>query len=97
MARKPSQEALAAARWQAFDTIEETADLAASFARSIGEAAYRGDQFEVAVHLRQLIGCVRSMANVYREGIAKGDGQDLAEKGNERRGGQDQRPGDAVA
>lgn len=79
---KPSPEAIAEAKWQAFDTIEETADLAASYARSIAEAAWRRDEVELAVHIRQAIACVRSMARVYREAIgdgateAAGDGDD---------------------
>jgi hypothetical protein len=90
MATRPSQEAIAAARWQAFDTIGETADLAASYARSIGEAAYRRDQVELAVHIRQLIACVRSMARVYKEGLEFD--QDLAEGGRPAA----DRPGDAA-
>jgi hypothetical protein len=92
---KPSREAIAEARWQAFDTIGETADLTASYCRSIVEAAYRRDQVELAVHIRQVIACVRSMARVYREGIE--DGQDLAEGGrSEGRAGGDRQGGDAV-
>lgn len=84
-------------RDQAFEAIIEVADQAASYARSIGEAGYRGDQLEVAVHLRQLRECCIAMAKTYNEYLAKANGQDLAETENERRGGQDQRPGDAVA
>jgi hypothetical protein len=34
--------------------VEELADLAASFWRSVAEAAYRGDQLTVEVHCRQV-------------------------------------------
>lgn len=95
-ARRPSQEAIAEARWQAFDTIGETADLMASYARSIGEAAYRRDQVELAVHIRQVIACARSMAQVYRDGIGRDD-QDLAGKAGAAGRGDDQRTGDGVA
>ena len=92
---KPSQEAKAAARWQAFDTIEQTADLMASYARSIAEAAYRRDQVELAVHIRQVIACARSMASVYRDGL--GDDQDVsAGRGSEGRAGERQQAGDAM-
>lgn len=70
---KPRPEAIAEAKWQAFDVIEETADRMASYARSIAEAAYRRDELELAVHIRQVIACARSMARVYREAIG-GDG-----------------------
>ncbi len=41
-----------------FDLIVETVDLAASYARSASEAAWRGDRLTVGVHLRQLRLCV---------------------------------------
>lgn len=87
---KPSQEAIAEARWQAFDTIGQTADLMASYARSIGEAAYRRDELELAVHIRQVIDCARSMARVYREA-------ELGKRDSPAGDGADQRAGDGVA
>lgn len=94
---KPSQEAIAEAKWQAFQTIEETADLMASYARSIGEAAYRGDEIELGVHIRQVIACARSMARVYREIIGGNGADDTGQKAaGAAGGGAAQSSGDGV-
>jgi hypothetical protein len=42
----------------AFDAIVECCDLAASYARSAAEAAWRGDRWLLAGHLSQLRACV---------------------------------------
>lgn len=57
----PSPELISAQRDQVFEEIERQADLAASYARSIGEAAFRGDQVTMIVHLRQLRDCLLAM------------------------------------
>jgi hypothetical protein len=57
----PSPELISAQRDQVFEEIERQADLAASYARSIGEAAFRGDQVTIIVHLRQLRECLLAM------------------------------------
>jgi hypothetical protein len=50
----PSAAAISAGRDLLFGAIVETADLAASYARSAAEAAWRGDELTVRVHLGQL-------------------------------------------
>jgi hypothetical protein len=63
----PSPELISALRDQVFEEIERQADLAASFARSLGEAAYRGDEMTTAVHLRQLRDCCVTMFKAYKD------------------------------
>jgi hypothetical protein len=63
----PSPEAVSAARDQAFDEVERMADLAASYLRSLGEAAFRGDEATMLVHLRQLRLCCLAMIQTYKE------------------------------
>lgn len=53
-----SPEAIAAARDLAFEGLVEAGSLAESYARSLTEAAWRGDQQTVEAHLRQLRACV---------------------------------------
>lgn len=54
----PSPEAISAGRALVFEAIMEAADLAASHASSLYEAAYRGDERTVEMHLRSLRKCV---------------------------------------
>jgi hypothetical protein len=56
--RSASPEAIAAARDLVSEGLVETGSLAESYARSLTEAAWRGDQPTVEVHLRQLRACV---------------------------------------
>jgi len=49
-----SPAAIAAANDLTFAAIEETADLAASYARSAAEAAWRGEKRTLSVHLADL-------------------------------------------
>ena len=63
----PSPELISAQRDQVFEEIGNQADLAASYARSLGEAAYRGDELTAAVHLRQLRDCCVSMFQTYKD------------------------------
>src|SRR5271169_610412 len=55
---EPTPEAMAAARDLAFESLIEVGSLAESYSRSLTEAAWRGDQPTVEIHLRQLRACV---------------------------------------
>ena len=57
-------------RNQGFEELIEHADKAASYCRSIGEAAYRGDQLTVEVHIKQLRAVCLAMIKTYKEDIA---------------------------
>ena len=63
----PSPELLSALRDQGFDEVERVANLAASYSRSIGEAAYRGDEATMIVHLKQLRLCCLSMIKTSKD------------------------------
>jgi hypothetical protein len=54
------------ARNRAFDEIEHVAHKAASYCRSTGEAAFRGDDLEVLVHLKQVKACLVDMIRTYK-------------------------------
>jgi len=56
-------------RDQAFEEVERVSSLAASYARSAGEAAYRGDQVTVKVSLQQLRLCTIHMIHMFRDFI----------------------------
>lgn len=77
MADAPSPELASALRDQAFVEIERVADLVASYARSAGEAAFRGDETTMAVHIRQLRLCCVSLIKTYKE-MGGTDDQDVA-------------------
>jgi hypothetical protein len=82
-------------RDQAFDEIERVASLIASYARSAGEAAFRGDETTMGVHIRQVRLCCVSLIKTYKEmadgqGMAEGNGPSDAHRA-------DQRSGDVVA
>lgn len=62
-----SSELTSALRDQAFEEIERVADLAASYSRSIGEAAFRGDEATMLVHLKQLRLCCLAMIKTYKD------------------------------
>ena len=81
-------------RNQGFEELMDNADKAASYCRSIGEAAYRGDQLTIEVHLRQLRLCCLAMIKTFKEDIG---GQGVAEGSRPLANGEDQRPGDGVA
>lgn len=53
-----SPEAASAGRDLVFAHIEHTAELAASYAHSLREAAFRGDQTTIEAHVKQLRLCV---------------------------------------
>jgi hypothetical protein len=53
----PSPQAIEAARNLIFGAAREVAEYAASYAASIGEAAYRGDETTFTVHIGQLRSC----------------------------------------
>ena len=83
-------------RNQVYDELERQADVAASYARSIGEAAFRGDQLTAGVHLRQLRACVLEMIKLYKEGLV-GNGQNHTGQEKGAAGGRPAKPaGDGV-
>jgi hypothetical protein len=53
-------------RNQAFEEIERVALRASSYGRAISEAAYRGDDLTVLVHLKQLRSCTITMIKIYK-------------------------------
>ena len=61
-----SPELISALRDQAFEEIERVSELAASYSRSLGEAAFRGDEATVLAHLKQLRLCCLSMIQTYK-------------------------------
>ena len=63
----PSSELNSVLRAQAFAEIVQGATLAISYSHSLAEAAYRGDQVTVEVHLRQLRLCSNSMIQTYKD------------------------------
>jgi hypothetical protein len=64
-------------RNQAFEEIERVSSLASSYSRSIGEAAYRGDDVTMLVHMKQLKACLVSMIKTYKTGFnGAGDGDE---------------------
>ena len=63
----PSSELHSVLRDQAFDEIGRVSELAASYSRSIGEAAYRGDQATVEAHLQHLRLCCISMIRTFKD------------------------------
>jgi hypothetical protein len=72
----PTAAALSASRNLQFEFIIEASDLAASYARSASEAAYRGDELTLGVHLRQLRLVVIESLKTFKE---LGDGGEKAE------------------
>jgi hypothetical protein len=88
-----SPEVVSFLRNQGFDELMRDADLAASYCRSIGEAAYRGEELTVGVHIKQLRLCCLAMIKTYKicfEGVSREPGPSHADR-------EDQRPGDGVA
>lgn len=61
-----SVEAISAVRDLTFDAIMERCDLAASYARSASETAWRGDQITAGVHLRQLRLCAIAAIQAFK-------------------------------
>jgi hypothetical protein len=78
MTDAPSPELRAVLRDQSFEEMERVATLVASYARSAGEAAFRGDEMTMGVHIRQLRLCCLSLIKTYKEMV---DGQGMAEAG----------------
>jgi hypothetical protein len=75
--RRASPTAIAAARDLVFEGLVETSSLAESYSRSLTEAAWRGDQSTVEVHLRQLRACVVTSIGIFKQldGLAANGGQ----------------------
>jgi hypothetical protein len=59
-------------RNQAFDEIGRVAALAASYAHSLEEAAFRGDDVTMLVHLKQTRLCCMSMIKTYKDYLEAG-------------------------
>ena len=98
MPDKPaSREVVSFLRNQGFDELMRDADLAASYCRSIGEAAYRGEELTVGVHIKQLRLCCLAMIKTYKV-CFEGAGEGLpGEPGPPLPDREDQRSGDGVA
>ena len=61
----------------AFEEINRVCFLTESYSRSIAEAAFRGDEATVRMHLDQIRACVVSMIKTYKfsfEGTGNGQG-----------------------
>jgi hypothetical protein len=78
MSAPPSDAAVRAANDLCFEAIVEFADRAASYARSASEAAFRGDQHTVRIHLGQLRLTVIAALQTAKE-IALLDSGEIAE------------------
>lgn len=76
----PSPEIAWALRDQAFDEIGRLGVRVESYARSIQEAAFRGDTATVFAHLQELRLCCMSMIKTYKDCL---NGQAAAAKGDE--------------
>jgi hypothetical protein len=73
----PAPQALADVRNLTWEALGEVAALVESYARSLGESAWRGDPETSEVHIRQLRACVLEAARLFRGQFPKteGDGQ----------------------
>jgi hypothetical protein len=72
--RDASPEAVAAAHDLAFESLVEAGSLAESYARSLTEAAWRGDRSTVEVHLRQLRARVVVSIGIFKQIDSLGTG-----------------------
>jgi hypothetical protein len=93
------KEVRSALRNQGFERLIDNADTAGSYCRSISEAAYRGDELLLGVHLQQLRGLVIAMLKTFKEDVSA-NGQDAGTGRPEltaQRHREDQRPGNGVA
>jgi hypothetical protein len=89
---------IAVLRDAAFIEIERIAGLVASYARSTGEAAFRGDETTMLVHMKQARLCLISMIKTYKDLLelcADDQGMAAREPAHDYR--EDQRSGDGVA
>ena len=64
---RPSPEAVSAAHDLTFEALEETAALAESYARSLGEAAWRAESVTVKAHVLQLRACIVAVIGTFNE------------------------------
>jgi hypothetical protein len=65
--RSASAEAISAARDLAFEALVETASLGESYARSLSEAAWRGDRTTVELHIRQWRSCLLAAIDAFKQ------------------------------
>jgi hypothetical protein len=63
----PTPEAIEITRNFIFESLMETADLAASHAVSLREAASRGDTRTCEMHIRQLRACILAAIGTYKD------------------------------
>ena len=77
----------------AFEALIDNADQAASYSRSLAEAAFRGDALTVEVHIRQLRALIVAMIQTYKDYL---DGEGMAEAGSSRPDGAGEQAGDGV-
>ena len=70
-----SPELNSALRAQAFEELVQSATLVISYSHSLAEAAFRGDQLTVEVHLKQIRLCAMSMIQTYKD-FLQGSGSD---------------------
>jgi hypothetical protein len=54
-----------------YDAIVELADLAASYWRSVAEAAFRGEQLTIEVHCRQIAAVTKEAFATVKAGLAQ--------------------------
>ena len=64
---RPSREAVSVAHDLAFEALVETAALAESYARSLGEAAWRAEAVTVKTHVLQLRACIVAVIGTFNE------------------------------
>jgi hypothetical protein len=69
----PSPAVLSACRDLIFEALVDVCDRASSYAHSVSEAAWRGDEHTVNVHVRQLRDCIVE-ANKLRNELAAQSG-----------------------
>jgi hypothetical protein len=89
-------ELVEALRNQLFEEVVNQADQAASLCRSLGEAAYRGNETLTALHVGELRKVLLAIIET-RDALKRAErprDQDLAAKGNSAGRGDDQRAGD---
>jgi hypothetical protein len=94
MADAPSAQMISLLRNQAFEEIGRVAVLAESYVRSLEEAAFRGDDVTMLVHLKQTRLCCMSMIKTYKdtfeadhEGLARGQAESAQRNRSDHRVG----------
>jgi hypothetical protein len=68
----PSAAALSTCRKLLFDAMREIFDLTASYAVSGAEAAFRGDELTIGVHIKQIRSCLIEVIRLRNDLAAQG-------------------------